>query len=79
MKILVFPKDSGNPYQSQLFNPMRAKGVQIGYLKLSTINPIVDIFSIIQLIGYRFWVILYFIFIGCILWTKCKNASGKII
>ena len=55
MKILVFPKDSGNPYQSQLFNPMRAKGVQIGYLKLSTINPIVDIFfSVIQLIGYRF-------------------------
>lgn len=54
MKILVFPKDTGNPYQAQLFAPMIIKGVKVSYIRLLTGNPIINIFfRISQIIGYR--------------------------
>lgn len=54
MKILVLPKDSGNPYQAQLFTPMLDKGVRISYVRSLMGNPLIDVFfRITQMLGYR--------------------------
>lgn len=54
MKILVLPKDSGNPYQAQLFTPMLDKGVRISYVRSLIGNPLIDVFfRITQMVGYR--------------------------
>lgn len=54
MKILVFPKDEGNPYQSLLYTSMFSKGVRVSYLKSITPSPAINVLlRIAQIIWYR--------------------------
>lgn len=55
MKILVFPHDTGNPYQSLLYSSMLIKNVHIKYLKSLAFKPTINTIIIItQIIWYRF-------------------------
>lgn len=54
MKILVFPKDEGNPYQSLLYSPMSARKTEISYLRSVSLEPAVNLLiRVVQLIWYR--------------------------
>lgn len=59
MKILVFPEDKGNPYQSLLYTPMTAKGAIIKYLEQPTGSASINVF----------------LRIGQIVWNRARGYS----